>query len=185
MSAAVAVRPATGGDAAAIARIYDHFVEHTVITFETEALGAEGMSHRIGAVQRAGLPYLVAEDPELARIGSPDAVLGYAYASPFQERAAYRHSVEATVYLAPDAAGRGIGTELYAALLEALRELQAEDSAHAPVHRVYARIALPNPASVALQERFGFAQVATLSEAGRKFARWIDVGFWELALRED
>lgn len=182
MSPTCRIRSATGADAAAIARIYQHYVDHTVITFETEAPDAEAMSHRIAGVQRAGLPYLVAEDAELARLGSSDAILGCAYASPFQERAAYRHSVEATVYLSREAAGRGVGSALYEELLERLREVAASECPHAPVHRVYARIALPNAASVALHERFGFRQVGTLTEAGFKLDSWIDVGFWELAL---
>lgn len=184
MSGTVAVRPAGGGDAGAIARIYDHYVEHTVITFETEPVGAAGISARIAAVHRVRLPYLVAEDAALARDGAPDAVLGFAYASPFQERAAYRHSVEATVYLAEGAVGRGVGTALYGELFERLRALDSS-SPHAPVHRVYARIALPNEASVALHERFGFEHVATLTEVGFKFDRWVDVGFWEMALAAD
>src|SRR5690606_26115362 len=133
-------------------------------------------------------PWLIAEDTELLgdvsaeAVGAGAAILGFAYASPFQERVAYRHSLETTVYLRDGANGRGIGTALYGGLLERLRLLTESDSAHAPVHRAYARIALPNPASVALHERFGYRQAATLNEVGFKLDRWIDVGFWELAL---
>jgi phosphinothricin acetyltransferase len=165
----------------AIARIYNHYVAETVITFETEPVTEAGIASRIDRVHAAGLPYLVAEDALLVAEGAADAVLGFAYASPFQERAAYRHSVEATVYLSDGARGRGIGSLLYAELLRALDVLPPEASAHAPVHRVYARIALPNDASVALHEKFGFEQAATLSEVGYKLGRWIDVGFWERA----
>src|SRR5690606_3072080 len=135
MSPTCRIRSATGADAAAIARIYQHYVDHTVITFETEAPDAEAMSHRIAGVQRAGLPHLVAEDAELARLGSSDAIRGYAYASPFQERAAYRHSVEATVYLSREAAGRGVGSALYEELLERLREVAASECTPPGVRR--------------------------------------------------
>jgi len=174
VSAPVAVRSATAADAAAIAAIYNVYVRDTVITFEVDPVSDHDMAGRIAKVQAAGLPYLVAEDA--------DAVLGFAYASPFQERAAYAHSIESTVYLVEDVVGRGTGTALYAELLERLHNLDASDSAHAPVHRVYARIALPNHASAALHDKFGFTRVALLGEVGRKFDRWIDVGFWELEL---
>jgi phosphinothricin acetyltransferase len=175
------VRDAVANDAAAIARIYNHYVSETVITFETEPIAQGDVVARIAKVTAAGLPYLVAEDPLLAVDYPADAVLGFAYASPFQERAAYRHSIETTVYLASGTRGRGIGSLLYAELLGRLGALTGAQSEHAPVHRLYARIALPNNASVSLHEKFGFERVATLSEVGFKLDRWIDVGFWERA----
>ena len=174
MNAPVTVRTANAADATAIARIYNAYVRDTVVTFEVDDVSDHDMAGRIAKVEAAGLPYLVAEDA--------DAVLGFAYVSPFRERAAYVHSVESTVYLIEGVVGRGIGTALYTELFERLRKLAPSDSPHAPVHRVYAGIALPNHASAALHEKFGFDRVALLGEVGRKFDRWIDVGFWELDL---
>jgi phosphinothricin acetyltransferase len=124
------------------------------------------MAVRIEQVRARGLPWLLAEDAA--------GVAGYAYAGPWRVRAAYRHSVETSIYLAPRAAGRGIGRSLYAALLDALRERD--------VHAVIGGVSLPNAASVALHERMGFAQVARFEEVGFKFGRWIDVGYWQLRL---
>lgn len=189
MTAHVAVRDATAADATALAAIYNEYVHGTVVTFEVDPVSEAEMVARIAKVHGAGLPWLVAEDTELGGDVAKDgahagaAILGFAYASPFQERFAYRHSLETTVYLHDGATGRGVGSELYVTLLERLRGLEASASPHAPVHRAYARIALPNRASVALHERFGFRQVASLSEVGFKLNRWIDVGFWELDLR--
>lgn len=204
MSAQVVVRGAGAADAAAVAAIYNHYVLHSTATFEVEEVASEAMAARIASVRAEGLPWLVAEDSALAADGAADAVVGYAYVSPLGERAAYRHSLEIAIYLRDGERGRGIGAALYAALLEAVRSLtpassvgeassvseassvgdlpSGEASVHAPVHRIYARIALPRPASVALQERFGFRQVGLLSEAGFKLGQWIDVGYWELRL---
>lgn len=160
------VRAAGAGDAATIAAIYNHFVLHSAISFEEEAVSADNMAQRIDDVQRAGLPWLVAE-----RDG---ALLGYAYATKWRVRHAYRFSVETSVYLAPDAAGHGTGSILYAALLEQLRR--------AGCHLVIGGIALPNPASIALHEKFGFEKVAHFKEVGFKFGAWRDVGYWQKIL---
>ncbi len=162
----VQIRPAAAGDAAAIAAIYGHYIAHTIITFELEPVGIEAMRDRIAAVQAQGLPWLVAEDG--------DGIAGYAYAGPWRARAAYRHSVETSVYLAPAATGRGIGSALYRALIDALHG--------GGVHAAIGGIALPNAASVRLHERLGFVQVAHFRQVGRKFDRWIDVGYWQLLL---
>jgi phosphinothricin acetyltransferase len=159
------IRPATPADAPAICRIYNPYVTGTVVTFETAPVAPETMAARIRKVT-AGHPWLAwEEDGDL---------LGYAYASPWKEREAYRFSVETTVYVAGDARGRGIGTGLYRALLPALRDRG--------FHTALAGIALPNPASVALHEKLGFAQAARLPQVGRKLDRWVDVGYWALVL---
>ncbi len=171
------LRDATPDDGAAIAAIYNPYVRDTVITFETHEVPAEQMGARVAKVLTAGLPWLVAEDPD------EGTMLGFAYAGPFQERDAYRHALELTVYLAPDARGRGLGTMLYEALISRVRDLPAS-SKHAPAHGLYSRIALPNDASAALHERFGFTQVGTFGEVGLKLDRWIDVGIWQLILED-
>ncbi|WP_062389150.1 GNAT family N-acetyltransferase [Demequina iriomotensis] len=159
-------------DAARIAEIYEHYVLHDTATFETEPVEADEMWGRIDGIQKRGLPYLVAE--------ADGRVVGYAYAGPYRDRAAYRHTLESTVYLDADARRSGLGTALYGALLDRLRTL--EGSVHAPVHSVMGVVALPHPGSVALHERLGFRHVGTLTEAGYKFDRWIDVGLWQLTL---
>jgi len=102
---------------------------------------------------------------------SEDRVVGYATSSRFRPKPAYETSIETSVYLAPESVGRGAGTRLYEGLFKALED---ED-----VHRAYAGIALPNPASIALHERFGFKRVAHFTEQGRKFGRYWDVAWYE------
>lgn len=160
------IRDATALDAAAIAAIYNPYILDSTISFEEEAVTADDMSARMAAVQEGGLPWLVLE-----RDG---VVAGYAYATKWRVRHAYRFSVETTVYLAPPHAGQGGGTALYTALLERLRV--------AGCHLAIGGIAQPNPASVALHERMGYRKVAHFGEVGFKFGRWIDVGYWERRL---
>ena len=160
------VRAAVAEDAAAVAGIYNHYIVHTIVTFEEEPVAAAEIARRIEEVQAASLPWLVAE-----RAG---AVVGYAYASTWRPRRAYRLSTEVTVYLHPDEGGRGIGSILYTQLLAILRDRG--------LHAALGGIALPNDASVALHEKFGFKKVAHLEQVGFKFNRWIDVGYWQRIL---
>jgi len=176
MSGLQVVRRARPADAAALAEIYNPYVLHSTASFEEAEVTAADMEARLAKVTAAGLPWLVVEDGELT-----DPVQGYAYVAPFSERPAYRHALEVTVYLREGVVGRGLGTRLYEALVDEVTRLD-EASPHAPVHRLYARIALPRPESVALHERFGFVRVGLLSEAGFKQGTRIDVGYWELAL---
>ena len=174
MNARWVLRDATSDDGAALARIYNPYIRETVITFEVEELTDADMAARVAKVQGAGLPWLVAD--------GDGAVLGYAYAGPFRERAAYMHTLETSIYLDLAARGRGIGTALFAELFSRLSDLDPDRSAHAPVHAVMGGIALPNESSVALHERFGMTHVGTFPDVGRKFDRWIDVGFWQATL---
>ncbi len=162
----VRIRPATGDDTADIANIYNHYIRDTVVTFEEREITAADMARRLAAVSTNGLPWLVAE--------SAGAVVGYAYADRWKQRSAYRHSVESTIYLDARRIGTGLGRRLYQQFLGALPD---------SVHVVIGGIALPNAASVALHERLGFAKVAHFREVGFKFARWIDVGYWQKTLR--
>lgn len=164
-----AIRPATPPDAAAICAIYNHYVMNTAITFEEDAVAETDMAQRIADVAAAGLPWYVAEHG--------GRIVGYAYATKWRVRAAYRYSVESTVYIDRGHAGHGAGRALYAALLEALRQRG--------LRLVIGGIALPNDASVGLHERLGFRKVAHFTEVGMKFGRWIDVGYWELNLGAD
>jgi phosphinothricin acetyltransferase len=165
----LSIRMAAAVDAAAVARIYNHYVATSCATFETEPVSAQDMAARIAGVVAAGLPWLVAETP--AGIAG---IAGYAYAEPWKARSAYRHSAETSVYLAPARTGQGIGQRLYVALIDALRAL--------PIHAVIGGVALPNPACVALHERLGFRKVAQFEQVGHKHDRWIDVAYWQLLL---
>ncbi|MEH6435694.1 arsinothricin resistance N-acetyltransferase ArsN1 family B [Massilia sp. DD77] len=165
---AIAIRPATIDDAEAICAIYNPYIAATTISFEEQPVTADEMAQRVADVHAAGLPWLLAMDGE--------RLLGYAYATRWRARPAYRTSVESTVYLDRDACGRGVGGLLYRALLEELHTRE--------VHMVIGGIAQPNERSVALHEKLGFRKVAHFSEVGRKFGRWVDVGYWELKLRE-
>ena len=159
------IRACTAADAAAICAIYNPYVLETVITFEETPVSTAEMAQRIADVT-ARLPWLVAEEGR--------GLVGYAYATPWKARSAYRFSVESTVYVAPDHMGRGVGTALYRELIDALRRLG--------MHSAVGGIALPNAASIALHEKLGFRKIGQFVEIGRKFDRWVDVGYWELIL---
>lgn len=160
------IRPATSTDAEVIAAIYNHYVHHTIVTFEEDAVTVADMTQRITETIAAELPWLVWEENGV--------VLGYAHASKWKSRCAYRYAVESTVYLDQTATGRGLGTRLYTALLAALRAKK--------IHGIIGGIALPNAASVALHEKLGFQKIGQFKEVGWKFEKWIDVGYWELLL---
>ena len=159
----VTVRKAVRQDAPALARIYNHYVAHTTVTFEEVPVRAAEIAKRWSAAGRAGLPFLVAE--------SAGRVLGYAYASPWKGRCAYRYSVEVSVYLDEAHRGRGLGSRLYARLFPLLRRQG--------FHAVIGGIALPNRGSVALHEKFGLRKVAHFEQVGYKLGRWVDVGYWQ------
>jgi L-amino acid N-acyltransferase YncA len=160
------IRPVTQADAAQICAIYNHYIATSVISFEQTAVSVDEMEQRIAQIEKLGLPWLVAIENE--------CVLGYAYATTWKARIAYRFSVEITIYLAQNGIAKGIGTRLYQALFEVL---EARD-----VHAVVACIALPNPQSVALHEKFGMRKVGHFVEVGHKFGRWLDVGYWQVNL---
>ena len=160
-----AVRPGNAGpDAAAVSAIYNHYVTESVVTFEERPVSAGEISRRMARVQAAALPWLVAE--------LSGTVVGYAYAAPWKKRPGYRCSTEVSVYTAPGRERLGIGTALFACLLPELEQRG--------MHVALSGITLPNTASVALHQKFGFRKVAHLAEAGFKFGRWIDVGYWQL-----
>ena len=159
------IRDLTPGDAAQICEIYNHYIEHTIVSFEEAQVSLEEMRSRIVEIVPS-LPWLVYEEEQ--------QIMGYAYASKWKGRCAYRYSLESTVYLRPEAQGKGIGSELYKALIEELRSKG--------FHTVIGGISLPNEASIRLHEKFGFRKVAHFSEVGFKFGRWVDVGYWELKL---
>ncbi len=162
----IIIRDVIASDAGAIATIYNPYVTETVITFEKIPVTSAEILSRIENILNSGFPYIVAE--------KDNRVIGYAYAGQWRSRAAYKHTVETSIYLAQEVIGHGAGTTLYKELLERLRQLE--------IHVVLGGITLPNPVSVRLHEKLGFTKVAHFNEAGYKFGRWLDVGFWELIL---
>jgi phosphinothricin acetyltransferase len=155
-------------DAAAVAEIYRPQVESGIASFEEVAPSADEIAGRMRATL-ARLPWLVAES-------SSGEVIGYAYAGPHRERAGYRWSVNISVYVAASSQGRGIGRALYEALLEILRRQN--------VVNVYAGIALPNPASVALHQAIGMRRVSLYERVGWKLDAWHDVAWYWLRLSD-
>jgi phosphinothricin acetyltransferase len=162
VDAAMIVRPATAADAAAVARIYNHYVMNTVVTFEEAEVPSSEIARRIQEVQSASLPWLIAERDANA--------VGYAYAAKWHSRSAYRFSAEITVYVDAGCTRAGAGSRLYEELFPMLQARR--------IHAVMAGIALPNEPSVALHEKFGLAKVAHFEEVGFKLNRWVDVGYW-------
>ena len=160
------VRQATPADATQISQIYNHYIANSHATFETEPIDGGEMLRRMDDGWTAGYPFLVC--------GDGDAIVGYAYGRLFRPRSAYRHSIEISVYVKDGREGQYIGTLLYEHLLDETRR--------GDFHAVIGGISLPNDASVRLHERFGFQKVAHFREVGRKFDRWIDVGYWQLIL---
>jgi phosphinothricin acetyltransferase len=163
----IALRAATAGDAAALAAVYRPHVERGTATFEIEPPDAPEMERRWREVASRGLPYLVAV--------SNGEVLGYAYASPYRPRAAYRFTLEDSIYLRDGARGRGIGRALLAALIDA--------SERAGARQMIAVIGdSANVASIGVHAALGFRHVGVLDKVGNKFSRWLDVILMQRAL---
>ncbi len=157
------VRDSNSADAEAITTIYNHYVRHTLVTFEEEDVRPAVMAERMASVHQAGLPWFVATAAE--------DVIGYAYATPWKPRFGYRFSVEVSVYVHNNQVGRGIGTQLYGVLIPEL--------ARRGFRTAVGGIALPNDASVRLHERLGFTKVGEFREIGTKFGAWTNVGYWQ------
>jgi phosphinothricin acetyltransferase len=155
------IRPGTLRDLPALTAIYNAYVESSLATFDDVAF-----TDRSQWFSHYGVP------PYFLLVAEVDsAVVGYATSSPHRPKAGYRSSVETSVYLSPDATGQGLGQALYDALLPLVDA--------AGVHRCLAGIALPNDASVALHQRFGFTEVGVFTEVGTKFGRYVDVAWFE------
>ncbi|SDD95656.1 GNAT family N-acetyltransferase [Belnapia rosea] len=166
----IRVRPSAEDDIGAIAAIYGHHVLHGTGSFETEPPNEDDMRRRRADVLARRLPYLVAE-------GSDGAILGYAYASAYRPRAAYRNTAENSVYVRHDVNGHGIGRLL-------LQELLTQCEALGVRQMVAVVGDSANLASVRLHEAFGFRLVGTLRSVGRKHGRWLDTVLLQRALGE-
>lgn len=162
----IEIRLANLADAPGIAAIYRPYVEGTVISFELSPPSEAEMASRIVRVLER-LPWLVCEQE--------GTILGYAYAGPHRERDAYQWSVDTSVYVQEDQRRRGLGHALYTELFARLKDQG--------YYTAYAGITLPNAASVALHERFGFEPVGVYRKVGFKLGRWHDVGWWQRRLR--
>ncbi|MEW2067645.1 N-acetyltransferase family protein [Streptomyces sp. NPDC007346] len=167
METRLRTRPGGEGDLAELVRIYNHYVTGTPVTFDVEPTTVERRRTWLAAHPDHG-PHrlLVAEEG--------GELLGYATSSAFRPKPAYATSVETSVYLAPQHAGRGVGSLLYASLFEVLAQ---ED-----VHQALAGVTLPNEASERLHLRFGFQPVGVYREVGRKFDRFWDVAWFQKPL---
>lgn len=159
------IRLAELSDAKQIADIYNYYVENTFVTFEEQSLSEQEMRKRIESKLKKYIFLVWEENGE---------ILGYAYADEWKTRCAYNYTVESSVYLKQEAAGKGIGTKLYKRLLELLKEKG--------IHIVLAGIAIPNEASIALHEKLGFEKTGQLKDVGFKAGKWIDVGYWQFTL---
>ena len=161
------IRPSRDEDVAAIAAIYAHHVLNGTGTFETEAPSATDMAARRADVLSKKLPYLVAE--------SDGEILGFAYCNWFKPRPAYRFSAEDSIYMADKARGKGLGTQLLAALSQAAEE--------AGVRKLIAVIGdSANAGSVGVHRAQGFTHVGVLRDCGWKFGKWLDVVMMEKSL---
>lgn len=161
------IRPATEHDADALAAIYGHAVLHGFGTFEEEPPSAADMEGRRRLIANRGLPYFAAEEDS--------HVLGFAYAGPFRPRAAYRYTLEDSVYVAPDAVGQGVGRALLTAVIAACEALG--------VRQLIAVVGdSGNEASLALHKSLGFEQTGIGHSVGFKHGRWVDIVTMQKAL---
>lgn len=158
-AAAVLIEPAQAADAPAIAAIYAHHVAHGTASYDTEARSVAATAQIIADHRANSWPFLVAR-------GNDGTLLGYAYAGQFRPRAAYAYACENSIYVHPDAMGRGIGHALLTALVAAATD--------AGFRQMVAVIGDAGPASIALHARAGFSHAGRLSAMGRKFGRWLD-----------
>jgi phosphinothricin acetyltransferase len=159
------IRQIALSDCNSIMEIYNYYIETTTITFEEIPITAKDMETRILEIIKH-FPFIIYEEE-----GNKH---GFAYVNTFQSRSAYRFTLEDSIYLRDGYIGKGIGKIL---LNELINEVKKTET-----HSIIAKIALPNERSVKLHETFNFKNVGILREVGKKFDKWIDVGYWELIL---
>jgi L-amino acid N-acyltransferase YncA len=162
----IALRPFHWGDVPQITAIYRHYVEHSTATFDLEAPGPTAMAEKFGHMVEAGHPVLVAQ--------RGDEIVGYAYASVYRPRPAYRFTCEDSIYLKPEATGLGLGKRMLGELITAAQAFG--------FRQMIAVITAESAASVALHERAGFVLVGRHENTGIKFDRWLDVIHMQRAL---
>lgn len=161
------IRDVSTDDAKRIAEIYNYYIEHTIITFEYDKLTEIDMRDRIVKIKKKGFPFFVYEENNV--------VMGYAYLNNWRERAAYDITLETSVYLDYQLTNKGIGSILYAELIERARSIGT--------HSLIGVISLPNEQSQRLHRKFNFDLIGNFRESGVKFGKLIDVEFWQLLLK--
>jgi phosphinothricin acetyltransferase len=159
---AITIREVQITDAAAIADIYNYYVRETIITFDLDEAPVSFFEEKIPTL-KASYPYIVATEDEM--------VIGYAYASQWKQKQAYKHTAETTIYMHPDSTAKGVGLRLYNALLSSMPLFDLATA--------IGGITIPNEASVKLHEKLGFEKVAEFKNVGFKFDKWINVGYWQ------
>jgi phosphinothricin acetyltransferase len=153
------IRDATADDLVQIMEIYDYYVRNSVVTFDLEPLGAVGWRQKFDWLKQLELPFLVAISPG-------GQTLGFAYVAPWRQKAAYKRTVENSIYLRPAATGKRVGTKLMQALIE--------KSKASGVKEIVAVISDKGAeSSIALHEAFGFKHQGHLGKVGFKFGRWL------------
>ena len=162
----VLVRPAVEDDLADVAAIYAHEVAHSIATFDLQPPTLDYWQQRLAGAERG--------DHLLVAVDDDEDVVGYAYSWSYRPRPAYRLTRETSIYLDPSVRGRGVGRQLYPALLDRMAE--------SGVHTAVALVALPNAASVRLHRACGFEHVGTMREVGYKFDRWVSVSWFQKML---
>ncbi len=160
------IRPYHPEDIPAVTRIYGHYVRETVITFETEEPNEAEMANRFSTISGKGHPLLIGE--------MDGVVIGYAYASTYRPREAYRFTCEDSIYLAPSAVGHGIGGKMLARLIE--------ESSKAGLKQMLAVITAERANSIRLHAKHGFRMIGTYEALGFKFDRWLDIVHMQRAL---
>ena len=159
------IRNAFAKDSVEICRIYNYYVQNSIATFEDMPVTPTDMRNRITKTT-SKFPWLVSEMGE--------NLIGFAYATDWKQRAAYKFTVESTIYIDHEKAGNGFGKELYNELISMLKKFGFKQA--------IASIALPNEASVKLHEQLGYKKSGILRNVGLKFGQWIDVGYWQLEI---
>lgn len=159
------IREATMQDSPAIAEIYNWYIENSTITFEEESVEPGDMAQRM-VVADQSRPWLVLE--------VEGEILGFACAALWRKRSAYRFARETSIYVHEQHFGKGYGRQLYEQLINELRKTS--------IHVLIAGIALPNDRSIELHEKLGFEKVGHFREVGKKFGKFLDVGYWQLVL---
>jgi len=160
------IREIQANDIEDVVAIYNYYIKNSIVSFEEHTISSNEMTNRIARVSNAGYPWLVAEDN--------NKVIGFAYGYKWNERSAYKNTAEVTVYISHENTTQGWGSQFYSILFQKLKKLS--------IKIVIGGIALPNPASIALHEKFGLVKVAHFAKIGFKFEKWIDVGYWQKEL---
>ncbi len=158
----ITIREASTADFPQILNIYNHYIQHTLITFDVEVYTLSQMTEKLIAIQK-NHPLLVAHQDEV--------ILGYAYAAAWKSKEAYKHSAETTIYMHPEHKGGGIGTRLYRGVLASLPLFD--------VVNAIACITIPNEESIHLHQKLDFVKVGRFEKVGFKHEQWIDVEYWQ------